>query len=109
VTRRVLIAPDGALNLVPFAALVDQKGHYLVQHYEFSYLTSGRDLLRLHVKQESKQVKLVIANPGFPPLKNLRASSPSVLETGNQTTARRFAACAGAQARRRRGAFAIPR
>ncbi len=45
-TRRVLLAPDGALNLVPFAALVDERGKFLVETMEFSYLTSGRDLLR---------------------------------------------------------------
>ena len=64
-TRRVLIAPDGALNLIPFAALVDEKGHYLLRHYEFSYLTSGRDLLRLQVKQPNKQTAMVVANPDF--------------------------------------------
>ncbi len=64
-TRRVLLAPDGVLNLIPFAALVDARGHYLVQHYNFSYLTSGRDLLRLQVKQPSKQSALIVANPDF--------------------------------------------
>lgn len=64
-TRRVLIAPDGALNLVPFAALVDGRNEYLIKRYHFSYLTSGRDLLRLQVKQPSRQNALVIANPDF--------------------------------------------
>jgi len=44
-TQRVLISPDGALNLIPFAALVDEQNRYLVERYSFSYLTSGRDLL----------------------------------------------------------------
>jgi CHAT domain-containing protein len=43
----LLISPDSSLNLVPFDALVDQQGRYLVQRYEISYLTSGRDLLRV--------------------------------------------------------------
>src|SRR5262249_392780 len=43
-TRWVFLSPDGALNLVPFGALVDEHGHYLVERYLFSYLTSGRDL-----------------------------------------------------------------
>ncbi len=64
-TRRVFIAPDRALNLIPFAALVDKQGHYLVRHYEFSYLTSGRDLLRLQVKQPSKRSAMVVADPAF--------------------------------------------
>lgn len=64
-TRRVLIAPDGALNLLPFAALMDEKGHYLVRHFEFSYLTSGRDLLRLQIEHPHKQAALVVASPDF--------------------------------------------
>jgi CHAT domain-containing protein/Flp pilus assembly protein TadD len=64
-TQRVLLSPDGALSLVPFAALVDEKNHYLAENYEFSYLTSGRDLLRLQVKQPDKQSVMVVANPDF--------------------------------------------
>jgi CHAT domain-containing protein len=63
--RRIFIAPDGALNLIPFAALVDEAGRYLVKRYEFSYLTSGRDLLRLQVKQPNRQSALIIADPDF--------------------------------------------
>jgi CHAT domain-containing protein len=46
-TRRIFLSPDGALNLIPFAALVDERGKYLVEDYTLTYLTSGRDLLRL--------------------------------------------------------------
>lgn len=65
VTRRVLIAPDGSINLIPFAALVDQRNQFLISRYTFSYLTSGRDLLRLQIKQPSKQSALIVANPDF--------------------------------------------
>jgi CHAT domain-containing protein len=64
-TRRVLLSPDGSLNLVPFVALVDRRNHYLVKHYEFSYLTSGRDLLRLQIHAPSRQGPLVVADPDF--------------------------------------------
>jgi CHAT domain-containing protein len=64
-TKWLLISPDGALNLVPFGALVDQKGHYLIQNYQFTYLTSGRDLLRLQVPIAARQGALVMANPDF--------------------------------------------
>ncbi|MGH9845228.1 MAG: CHAT domain-containing protein, partial [Blastocatellia bacterium] len=64
-TRRVLLSPDGSLNLVPFAALVDPHNHYLVKHYEFSYLSSGRDLLRLQTHAPSRQGPLVVADPDF--------------------------------------------
>ena len=48
---------DG-LNLVPFAALVDEGGRYVVEGHTLTYLTSGRDLLRLQAKLESRQPPL---------------------------------------------------
>jgi len=62
-TKRIFLSPDGALNLIPFAALVDERGKYLVEDYTLTYLTSGRDLLRLGVAGESKSPPLVLANP----------------------------------------------
>jgi CHAT domain-containing protein/Tfp pilus assembly protein PilF len=64
-TRRLLIAPDGSLNLIPFAALVDEHYRYLVESYTISYLTSGRDLLRLQRSEPSRNPPLVMANPAF--------------------------------------------
>jgi CHAT domain-containing protein/Tfp pilus assembly protein PilF len=68
--KQLLISPDGELNLLPFAALVDERGHYLLERYSFAYLTSGRDLLRLQVRRESKSPPVVVADPAFgaPPL-----------------------------------------
>jgi CHAT domain-containing protein/Tfp pilus assembly protein PilF len=63
--RRLLIAPDGSLNLIPFAALVDERNRYLVERYSISYLSSGRDLLRLQSSETSKNPPLVVANPLF--------------------------------------------
>jgi CHAT domain-containing protein len=64
-TRRLLISPDGALNLIPFAALVDERNQYLVERYSIGYLTSGRDLLRLQVPRQSKSEPLIVADPAF--------------------------------------------
>jgi len=61
----VLLSPDGLLHLVPFAALVDEQERYLVEQYQFIYLTTGRDLLRLQVKTQPVQGPVVIANPDF--------------------------------------------
>jgi tetratricopeptide (TPR) repeat protein len=45
--RLIFLAPDGELHRVPLESLVDDDGRYLVEgSYEFTYLTSGRDLLR---------------------------------------------------------------
>jgi CHAT domain-containing protein/tetratricopeptide (TPR) repeat protein len=65
--RRVFVSPDGALNLVPFAALVDERGRYLVESHSFTYLTSGRDLLRLQLQSADRQPPLVVADPLFDP------------------------------------------
>jgi CHAT domain-containing protein/Tfp pilus assembly protein PilF len=63
--KRLLIAPDGALNLIPFDALVDEQGKYLVDNYQITYLTSGRDLLRLQNGISSRQPTTIMANPEF--------------------------------------------
>jgi CHAT domain-containing protein/tetratricopeptide (TPR) repeat protein len=65
-TRHLLISPDGALHLIPFAALVDEDNHYLIENFTLSYLGSGRDLLRLDVAQvASRRAPLILANPDY--------------------------------------------
>jgi CHAT domain-containing protein len=66
-TRYLLLALDGALNLIPFEALVDENGNYLVETYSFSYLTAGRDLLRLQAEQTNtpSTQPVILANPFF--------------------------------------------
>ncbi|MEG5198196.1 CHAT domain-containing tetratricopeptide repeat protein [Microcoleus sp. A6-C5] len=64
-THKILISPDSALNLIPFEALVDENNHYLVENYAFTYLTSGRDLLRQQNPSPSQQPPVVIADPYF--------------------------------------------
>lgn len=61
----LLVSPDGELNLIPLEALIDEKGNYLIENYSFTYLTSGRDLLRMQVRRESKSKSLIVANPSF--------------------------------------------
>ncbi|WP_438035773.1 CHAT domain-containing protein [Sorangium sp. So ce204] len=64
-TRNVLLSPDAALNLVPFGALLDEQGRYLVERYAFTYLSSGRDLLRLRATAPSREGAVVIAAPDY--------------------------------------------
>ena len=66
--KRLVVSPDEDLNLVPFAALVDDRGRFLVQDFEIAYVTSGRDLLRIAASgaQRSSNTKpVVIGNPAF--------------------------------------------
>jgi CHAT domain-containing protein len=74
--ERLFIAPDGALNLVPFGALVDENEAFLVQRYAMTYLTSGRDLIRLSVNAKPRTNPVVLANPDF------AGSSPKATPTG---------------------------
>ncbi|HEX9002662.1 MAG TPA: tetratricopeptide repeat protein, partial [Blastocatellia bacterium] len=64
-TAKLLVSPEGTLNLLPFAALVDERGEYLVKRYSFTYLTSGRDLLRLGNRHKSGDDVVVMADPSF--------------------------------------------
>ena len=90
-TRRALIAPDGLLSLIPFAALVDEQNQYLVERFAISYLTSGRDLLRLQTSEPSKGAPLVVANPAFgraPTLAMRADQKPGKGMAANQARAR---------------------
>ena len=68
--KQLLIAPDGALNLIPFEALVDERGRFQVERYAMSYLGSGRDVLRMQVTRTATSPPAIIADPAFgePPI-----------------------------------------
>ncbi|BAC09904.1 CHAT domain-containing tetratricopeptide repeat protein [Thermosynechococcus vestitus] len=61
----LLIAPDGELNTIPFQALVDAQGRYLVESYWITLLTSGRELLRILSRPVTANPPLIIADPSF--------------------------------------------
>jgi CHAT domain-containing protein/tetratricopeptide (TPR) repeat protein len=77
---RLLISPEKYLNLVPFAVLVDERGRYLLNNYRISYLTSGRDLLRMQLARRANDPPLIIANPDFENTAD-RSSSESLAST----------------------------
>ncbi|MFM2120728.1 MAG: hypothetical protein RL722_2196 [Pseudomonadota bacterium] len=63
---QVLLSPDGALNLVPLAALVDDEKRYLGERFALSYLSSGRDLLKLQDNSAAPRSGItVMANPDY--------------------------------------------
>jgi CHAT domain-containing protein len=84
-STNILIAPDGALNVVPFSALVDDNKDYLIKKYTFTYLTSGRDLLRLSVKTKAQGGGVVFADPKFD------STGPGAATDGGTTRGRRSA------------------
>lgn len=61
----LLISPDGLLNLIPFEALVDEKNQFLIENFSLTYLTSGRDLLRMQVPRNAASTPVIIADPAF--------------------------------------------
>jgi len=63
-TNRVIISPDGQLNFLSFATLLNPDKGFVAEKYSIQYVTSGRDLLREPQPTQNKQV-LVMANPKF--------------------------------------------
>jgi CHAT domain-containing protein/tetratricopeptide (TPR) repeat protein len=63
----VILSPDGKLNLVPFEALVDPQGHYELEQRLISYVTSGRDLLRLATRRAARSSATIVAAPDYGP------------------------------------------
>jgi CHAT domain-containing protein/Tfp pilus assembly protein PilF len=61
----VFVAPDGDLNLMSFAGLVDDDYQYLVEDYPIHYLSTGRDLIRLQEEPTSGNGLLAMGDPDF--------------------------------------------
>jgi CHAT domain-containing protein len=62
---RLLVSPDGGLNLVPFEALVDHDGRYLIESFSISYVSSGRDLLRMLMPRVHRGPPVIVADPRY--------------------------------------------
>jgi CHAT domain-containing protein len=77
--KHLLISPDGFLNLIPFEALVDEKNKFLIENYALTYLTSGRDLLRMEVSRNVSGSPVIIADPlfGEPEATQIAKAEPS--------------------------------
>jgi CHAT domain-containing protein/tetratricopeptide (TPR) repeat protein len=63
---RLLLCPDGDLTRLPFEVLPDARGGRLIDRYQISYLSSGRDVLRFATPASSQpRPPLVAADPDF--------------------------------------------
>jgi len=80
-TRRLFLSPDGQLALVPFAALHDGR-QFLVETFDFTYLTSGKDLLPQPRETVPADSVAVLADPDFSA--PLPAPTPVLTETSVQ-------------------------
>ena len=72
----VYLAPDGVLNLLPFASLIDNEGRYLIERHPLLMLSSGRDLV-IPPTSASTQPPVVLAAPLYEP-DQIQAYPPSV-------------------------------
>jgi len=64
--QKVIICADGPLHYLPFGVLVDEQNRYLVERYQFHYVSTGREILNWGKKQApSNQNALIIAKSKF--------------------------------------------
>jgi CHAT domain-containing protein/Tfp pilus assembly protein PilF len=63
-TRRLFLSTDGQLSLVPFAALHDGR-QFLLDSFDFIYLTSGKELLPRVEDTPASDSVVVLADPDF--------------------------------------------
>ncbi len=62
---RILISPDGNLNLIPFEALVDPAGKYFIEKTVISYVGAGRDIIKFSRISLKGGASLIIADPDY--------------------------------------------
>jgi tetratricopeptide (TPR) repeat protein len=62
--KTVIMSPDGQLNFLSFATLLDGDKHFVAEKYSIRYVASGRDLLR-EIKPTQNHQVVVLANPKF--------------------------------------------
>jgi tetratricopeptide (TPR) repeat protein/CHAT domain-containing protein len=64
--KRLFLAPDGDLTRLPFEVLPIDDEHYVIDDYQISYLSTGRDVLRFGVPSTRQPAPpLVVAHPDF--------------------------------------------
>lgn len=93
--QHVFLSPDGALHLIPFAALRDENERHLLERFQFTYLTSGRDLLALQNKRAARQGPTLFADVDFGPMRGSAAVPTSLAQARRIRVPRSFAAVAG--------------
>jgi CHAT domain-containing protein/Tfp pilus assembly protein PilF len=78
--HRLILSPDGNINFVSFATLLDAKGNFFGDDYDLDYVSSGRDLIgrpRVASKVTSDRRTLAIfADPAYGRLANSTGQKP---------------------------------
>jgi CHAT domain-containing protein len=84
----VILSPDAKLSFVPFEALIDPQGRHVLEQRLVSYVTSGRDLLRLAARQAPRSGVTIVADPDYGPGAPFRRLAGTLAEA--QEIQRRF-------------------
>ncbi len=62
---KLLVSPDGQLNLIPFEILVDECGNYLIDKFSFTYVAAGREIAVFGQPPANTLKSLILADPDF--------------------------------------------
>ncbi|UOQ66801.1 CHAT domain-containing protein [Hymenobacter volaticus] len=66
--QHLFISPDGLINTIPFASLIDNNNRFLIDNYTISYLENSRELANI-IKKTGVNIKttepVIVANPSF--------------------------------------------
>ncbi|HUB67502.1 MAG TPA: CHAT domain-containing tetratricopeptide repeat protein [Candidatus Methylacidiphilales bacterium] len=63
--HRLVISPDGELDFVSFATLLDPQGRFFGDDFELEYVSSGRDLLRRQTRPPRSRELVIFADPNY--------------------------------------------
>ena len=74
--KEVFLIPDGILHLLPFKALQDKQGHYLVENQQITVLSSARDIV-LPPLTGKKGDAVIFAAPAFGEKDSLVKNQPT--------------------------------
>jgi CHAT domain-containing protein/Tfp pilus assembly protein PilF len=77
--HRLIISPDGDLNFISFATLLDADDRFFGEDFALNYVSSGRDLLQKHGSFLNRKQLIVFADPDYD-----HAPSPSATGTNNR-------------------------
>lgn len=61
----IYLAPDGLLNTISFAGLVDEDNDFFIEHHTVHYLLTGRDLLRFNSEKTSGAGLFALGDPDY--------------------------------------------
>jgi CHAT domain-containing protein/predicted DNA-binding protein YlxM (UPF0122 family) len=102
---RVIFIPQGVLFLIPFAALQDAAGNYIIEKHTVSIAPSIQvlDLTRQHrqrLRSHPKSQVLVVGNPTMPSIRSIADEAPTPLSPlpGAEKEAIAIASILGTQA-----------